>query len=126
MPDPGYDLPVAPLAPEYLEPLEPEPKPLSEDDALLALLRPHEAAAVGWETEPGPVPFARLASLDYATPAVAEPPFIEAVDELAEKLANVQVADEDPGSMVDCPHCGSRITTYARRCNYCRHPLLGP
>src|SRR5687768_10498295 len=135
MPDPGHDLPVAPLAEparfpdSFLDEIA-GPATADGDNPVAALLPPEEpemADALAWAVpEQAYVPFARAVSLDYATPAVAEPPFIEAVDELAEKLANVQVADDDPGSMVDCPHCGSRITTYARRCNYCRHPLLGP
>ena len=116
----GGALPVAEVAEdepfgEFLEDHDADARPIDDDEALRQLLRPHEAD----------VPFARVASLNYATPA--EPPFAVAVEELAERLANVQVADGDPeaSAMTDCPYCGSRIASYVGKCPFCRNPLCG-
>jgi DNA-directed RNA polymerase subunit M/transcription elongation factor TFIIS len=113
-------LPVAEVAEEedfgeFLEDEEPAAQPINDDDALRQLLRRHEAE----------IPFARVASLDYATPV--EPPFALAVEELAERLANVQVAEDEPeaSAMTDCPYCGSRIASFVGKCPFCRNPLCG-
>lgn len=128
MPDPGHDLPVAPLAEparftdSFLDEIA-GPAPAGGDDALSALLppEPEAADAPAWaESEQVYVPVARVVQLGYA--ATVEPPFIEAVHELAEKLAHVQ---GHPDSMAECPFCASCITSYARKCPFCLS-LLGP
>ena len=132
MPEPGHDLPVAPPAePErFSEEFLHEVVGIAEvgqDAPADGFPSPAEADAADWAVSgQAYVPFAQAVSLDYATPAVTGPPGLGGLDEMAEKLANVQVADGEPGAMVECPHCGSRITTYARKCSFCRHPLLGP
>ena len=76
------------------------------------------------------VPVAGLAvPLPYAT----SPPDLGrwerslALDVLADRLEHVQAPDENEGEGLNqCPHCGSSIAYFVRKCPFCRHPLFGP
>jgi DNA-directed RNA polymerase subunit RPC12/RpoP len=81
--------------------------------------------AVG-ETADEELPPTQIAPLDYATPFRHLRTQLS-FDDLAEKLANIEVADDNSeSSMIDCPYCDSRIASFVRKCPYCRHPLHGP